>query len=233
MPSRAGSRPGAMLWPTPARRRPRLRRGRRPVWVARTRGSTSTSRWSPATAAAGRRHARPPARPARAADHVLGWVGRRGRRGEHHEHFDHTFGNETLRPGARRRPTRRREDWRGREAPQGARRDSPTIRTRDVLDIASSATTTFSSARPSTSATGGRARAPRPRHTAGDGGPGDADVVLAGDLVEESALRRRTGRTASRWTGRTLDPVLGCSSARSVVVPGHGASVDKDFVAER
>ena len=31
----------------------------------------------------------------------------------------------------------------------------------------------------------------------------DADVVLAGDLVEESARARRSGSTAGRWTGRS------------------------------
>ena len=45
------------------------------------------------------------------------------------------------------------------------------------------------------------------------------------------ADRRRTvGTTASRWTGRPLDLVLQLIGAGTVVVPGHGAPVDRDFV---
>jgi glyoxylase-like metal-dependent hydrolase (beta-lactamase superfamily II) len=58
----------------------------------------------------------------------------------------------------------------------------------------------------------------------------DADVVLAGDLVEESALP---------WIGldswplewpSTLDHVIGLLGPASVVVPGHGVAVDRAFV---
>ena len=67
----------------------------------------------------------------------------------------------------------------------------------------------------------------------------DADVVLAGDLVEQSGAAptprcRRSARTATPWSGRS--PSTWCSaSARSstVVVPGHGALVDRDFVEEQ
>ena len=68
-------------------------------------------------------------------------------------------------------------------------------------------------------------------HTAGDlvlRVP-DADVVLAGDLVEESEQRGTVvpgfgdDCYPMEWP-LTLDVVLGLTTARSVVVPGHGAS---------
>lgn len=61
----------------------------------------------------------------------------------------------------------------------------------------------------------------------------DADVVLAGDLVEESA---------HPWIGPdswpmewplTLDIVLGLLTASSRIVPGHGVVVDRDFVEQQ
>lgn len=61
----------------------------------------------------------------------------------------------------------------------------------------------------------------------------DVDVVLAGDLVEESA---------HPWIGPdswpmewplSLDIVLGLLTGSSVVVPGHGAVVDREFVEQQ
>jgi glyoxylase-like metal-dependent hydrolase (beta-lactamase superfamily II) len=58
----------------------------------------------------------------------------------------------------------------------------------------------------------------------------DADVLIAGDLIEESA---------KPWIGMdswplewpaTLDVVLKSISERTVVIPGHGVAVDRTFV---
>ncbi len=72
-------------------------------------------------------------------------------------------------------------------------------------------------------------------HTAGDlvVRVPDADVVLAGDLVEESAPPSY-GRDCwpLDWPS-SLDVVLGLLTPGSVVVPGHGAPVDRGFVEEQ
>lgn len=61
----------------------------------------------------------------------------------------------------------------------------------------------------------------------------DVDVLLGGDLIEESA---------HPWIGMeswpmdwplTLDIVLGVTTGSSVVVPGHGVVVDRAFVEEQ
>jgi glyoxylase-like metal-dependent hydrolase (beta-lactamase superfamily II) len=76
-------------------------------------------------------------------------------------------------------------------------------------------------------------------HTAGDivARVPDTDVVFAGDLVEESALRDATPGFGSdcypmEWTP-TLDLVISMLSDASVVVPGHGRPVDKEFVFDQ
>lgn len=65
----------------------------------------------------------------------------------------------------------------------------------------------------------------------------DADVLLAGDLVEESAARNRVPGFGPdcfpvEWPA-SLDLVIGLLGSSSVVVPGHGAPVDLDFVREQ
>ena len=65
----------------------------------------------------------------------------------------------------------------------------------------------------------------------------DADVLLAGDLIEESAVRDRVpGFGADSYPmdwPLSLDLVLGLLTPASVVVPGHGAPVGRDFVEEQ
>ena len=65
----------------------------------------------------------------------------------------------------------------------------------------------------------------------------EADVVLAGDLVEESAARDGVPGFGSDcypmdWP-TTLDLVLNLIGPGTVVVPGHGAPVGRDFVQEQ
>jgi len=76
-------------------------------------------------------------------------------------------------------------------------------------------------------------------HTAGDTVVlvGDADVLFAGDLVEESAVRSRVPGFGDdcfplEWPA-TLDLVIGLLGADPVVVPGHGLPVGKAFVEEQ
>jgi glyoxylase-like metal-dependent hydrolase (beta-lactamase superfamily II) len=62
----------------------------------------------------------------------------------------------------------------------------------------------------------------------------DGDVVFAGDLVEESADRDATPGFGVEcwpleWPG-TLDLLIGLLTPNTVVVPGHGVVVDRDFV---
>jgi glyoxylase-like metal-dependent hydrolase (beta-lactamase superfamily II) len=65
----------------------------------------------------------------------------------------------------------------------------------------------------------------------------DADVVLAGDLVEESALRGGApGYGDDSWPMEwplTLDLVLDLVGPGTTVVPGHGAPVGREFVQEQ
>jgi glyoxylase-like metal-dependent hydrolase (beta-lactamase superfamily II) len=76
-------------------------------------------------------------------------------------------------------------------------------------------------------------------HTAGDVvvRVGDADLLFAGDLVEESALRSGVPGFGAdcfpmEWPA-TLDLAVSLLTERSVVVPGHGAPVDREFVQEQ
>ena len=65
----------------------------------------------------------------------------------------------------------------------------------------------------------------------------DADALLAGDLVEESAMRSGVPGLGSDcypmdWPA-TLDLVLNLVGPDTVVVPGHGAPVGREFVQEQ
>lgn len=73
-------------------------------------------------------------------------------------------------------------------------------------------------------------------HTAGDAvvWVGDADVLLAGDLVEEDAAHGHVPGFGDdcfplEWTA-ALDLLIGMLGPATTVVPGHGNPVGKDFV---
>jgi len=161
-----------------------------------------------------------------------------------HEHFDHTFGNAVLGVGV---PVWAHETAAANTIAAGERiraayaadTDDPhrdeVLATRIVP-----ADHTFSSA--TTLDLGNRPVElvhPGPGHTAGDAVVRipDVDVLLAGDLVEESALRDGVPSFGEdchplAWP-LSLDLVLGLLTRESVVVPGHGAPVDREFVEEQ
>ena len=158
-----------------------------------------------------------------------------------HWHFDHSFGNDTFRSAYGRVPIHAHENardelekWgaelkqRVEEAPEGSPHREDVLATEIVLpdDLFSSSRVIDLGDRAVELVHPGRG------HTAGDlvVRVGDADVVLAGDLVEESA---------PPWLGRdcwpmewplTLDLVLSLLTPATVVVPGHGTPVDRGFV---
>lgn len=72
-------------------------------------------------------------------------------------------------------------------------------------------------------------------HTAGDVvvHVPDADVLLAGDLVEQSGAPCYGDASFPLEWPRTLDALLGLVGGSTVVVPGHGTPVDRDFVEQQ
>lgn len=164
-----------------------------------------------------------------------------------HEHFDHTFGNGVLRAAYGGVPVHAHEAAAEHTVPAGERikaayDEDPAdphreeVRATEIVP----ADRTFSSAR--VLDLGGRMVElvhPGRGHTAGDVVVlvPDADVLLAGDLVEESALRAGVPGFGEDcypfdWP-LSLDVVLALTTPASVVVPGHGAPVDRDFVEEQ
>jgi glyoxylase-like metal-dependent hydrolase (beta-lactamase superfamily II) len=164
-----------------------------------------------------------------------------------HEHFDHTFGNGELRAAYGEVPIHAHEVAAERTVAAGERvkgyydedlEDPHRDQVRATAIVP--ADTTFSSAvaldlgdrwvelvHPGRGHTGGDLVVRLP----------DADVLLAGDLVEESALRNGVPGFGEdcyplEWP-LTLDVVLGLTTSSSVVVPGHGAPVGRDFVEEQ
>jgi glyoxylase-like metal-dependent hydrolase (beta-lactamase superfamily II) len=160
-----------------------------------------------------------------------------------HEHFDHTFGNGAFRAAYGAIPIHAHEVAAEQTVGAGERikelfaeeHDDP--HRADVLETEIVvADHTFSSVR--VLDLGDRQvelAHPGRGHTAGDAvlRVPDADVVLAGDLVEESGPPGfGTDCHPLDWPG-TLDVVLNLVTRDTVVVPGHGALVDRDFVEQQ
>ena len=164
-----------------------------------------------------------------------------------HEHFDHTFGNGAFRAAYGDLPIHAHEVAAERTVPAGERIKGlydaePDDPHRDEVQatVIVAADRTFSSA--VSLDLGNRAVElvhPGRGHTGGDlvlRVP-DVDVLLAGDLVEESMARNGVPGFGEdcyplEWP-HSLDIVLSLSTSATVVVPGHGAPVDREFVEEQ
>lgn len=164
-----------------------------------------------------------------------------------HEHFDHTFGNGELRAAYGAIPIHAHETAAERTVAAGERikalyDDEPDDPHREEVQATEivAADTTFSSALALD--LGDRLVElvhPGRGHTAGDiiVRVPDADLVLAGDLVEESEERGSVPGFGEDcypmdWP-LSLDVVLALTGTGSRIVPGHGAVVDRDFVEEQ
>jgi len=166
-----------------------------------------------------------------------------------HEHFDHTFGNGAFRAAYGEIPIHAHEVAASRTVSAGERikglyddpdnLDDPHRDEVQATEIVP-ADRTFSSA--VSLDLGDRAVElvhPGRGHTGGDlvlRVP-DVDVLLAGDLVEESMARNGVPGFGDdcyplEWP-HSLDIVLSLSTSSTVVVPGHGAPVDREFVEEQ
>jgi glyoxylase-like metal-dependent hydrolase (beta-lactamase superfamily II) len=157
-----------------------------------------------------------------------------------HWHFDHTFGNVTFRSAygpipihAHENAATELEQW-GARTKQRYVDDPDDPHSADVIDTEIVLPDhTFSSAR--VLDLGDRAVElvyPGRGHTSGDlvVRVPDADALLAGDLVEESGPPYFNDDCWPMEWPLSLDIVLGLTGAASVVVPGHGAPVDREFV---
>jgi glyoxylase-like metal-dependent hydrolase (beta-lactamase superfamily II) len=164
-----------------------------------------------------------------------------------HEHFDHTFGNGEFRTAYGAVPIHAHETAAEQTVSAGERikaryDDEPDDPRRTEVQATEvvPADHTFSSA--AVLDLGDRMVElvhPGRGHTAGDlvVRVPDADVLLAGDLVEESVARHSVPGFGPdcfplEWP-LSLDIVLGLTTADSVVVPGHGAPVDREFVEDQ
>lgn len=164
-----------------------------------------------------------------------------------HEHFDHTFGNHTLQgawPGA---TLMAHEEAAARTVLSGeqskeeyANRTDDPHRDPHCADVAETpilaAEVTFSSVR--SVDLGDRVVElvhPGRGHTGGDlvAKVPDIDVLVAGDLVEQSGPPAYGPDSFPLEWPASLDLVLDLIGGSTVVVPGHGDVVDDAFVGEQ
>lgn len=158
-----------------------------------------------------------------------------------HDHWDHWFGNDVLAGGTGDVPIHATDFALEQMVRAGSRPDPEQVgdnpRAAEILDTTlRPATRGFSSAYALD--LGDRVVElihPGRGHTAGDlvVRVPDADVMVAGDLVEESDKPFIGDDSFPLEWPLTLDLVLGLTTDETVVVPGHGQLVDKDYVHEQ
>ncbi len=160
-----------------------------------------------------------------------------------HEHFDHTFGNHTLRATwpatalVAHEEAAARTEASGETAKEQLAADPDDPNGEDVRRTPIvAADDTFSSVRAVD--LGDRVVEvvhPGRGHTGGDVvvRVPDADVLVAGDLVEESGPPAYGPDCFPLEWPASLDLAIGLIGDRTVVVPGHGALVDRAFVQDQ
>jgi glyoxylase-like metal-dependent hydrolase (beta-lactamase superfamily II) len=157
-----------------------------------------------------------------------------------HAHFDHTFGNAVLRDAWPESLLVAQENTAEETVPSGERAKQEYAADARAGEIVESrilpADTTFASVRaidlgdryvelvhPGRGHTGGDLVVVVP----------DAEVVVAGDLVEESGPPAYGPDSFPlEWPG-TVETLIGMLTPRTLVVPGHGTVVDESFVREQ
>ncbi|PZF84885.1 MBL fold metallo-hydrolase [Micromonospora deserti] len=158
-----------------------------------------------------------------------------------HHHFDHCFGNATLAADPPRRvyahertaeAIRERPDRLRREAYEEMRAEQPAL-AEELVDIELLAPTHTIHSEAVLDIGGRRVvlRHPGRGHTAGDlvVHVPDADVLVAGDLVEQSGPPAFEESYPLQWPD-TVAELLRMTTPATVVVPGHGDPVDAGFV---
>ena len=148
-----------------------------------------------------------------------------------HWHFDHTFGNSAFAGLPIHAHEKAVEELRDGAAAVLEEHGDELVGTEIVLP-----TDTFSSAR--IIDLGDRSVEllhPGRAHTSGDlvVNVPDAQVLIAGDLVEESAPPSYGDDSWPLEWPLALDMVLSLSSSATQIVPGHGAVVDRDYVEQQ
>jgi glyoxylase-like metal-dependent hydrolase (beta-lactamase superfamily II) len=160
-----------------------------------------------------------------------------------HEHFDHTFGNAELRAAYGGVPIHATEEAAARTTASGERAkarygaDPSDPRAAEILatEIVPADTTFASVAAIDLGDRLVELAHPGRGHTGGDlvVRVPDADVVMAGDLLEESGAPVFGEDSFPLEWATTIDVVLGMLTTSSVVVPGHGLTVDRAWVEQQ
>ncbi len=159
-----------------------------------------------------------------------------------HEHFDHVFGNTAFREELAAVPIIAHEAAAARTVPAGELVQQEALSWPDPRAGEIVATRVVAADRTFSSVTavdlGDRSVElvhPGRGHTGGDlvVRLDDADVLLAGDLVEESGPPAFGEDCFPMEWPLSLDLVLSLIGPDTVVVPGHGALVDRTFVEDQ